>query len=250
MPPFATTGKATRSRGAFDPDGREMRRYEREFEVAIYQALTRLRRAVEQGITDENVNDMVSRLNDPAVTRPFQDAIVTQMQRVALAGAAHGRATVEREIFGVKAVDVGMWELANNAAAAWAINFGQTLAGMMLMTTTERIQNEVAEYIMNSQTIGELIQRIRWGNVYSEERARQIAVTEVTRAFAEGNRAAWQASGVIERKEWRTNNDELVCPVCGPLAGKVVGLDEEFADGIDGPPAHPRCRCWIVPKVD
>lgn len=38
-----------------------------------------------------------------------------------------------------------------------------------------------------------------------------------------------------------------MCPVCGPLAGRLVGLDEPFADGIDGPPAHPRCRCWVVP---
>lgn len=38
-----------------------------------------------------------------------------------------------------------------------------------------------------------------------------------------------------------------MCPVCGPLAGRVVGLDEPFGEGIDGPPSHPRCRCWVVP---
>jgi hypothetical protein len=55
---------------------------------------------------------------------------------------------------------------------------------------------------------------------------------------------------VIEYREWRTNADELVCPVCGPLAGQVIGLDEAFEGGIDGPPAHPRCRCWVVPSLD
>lgn len=252
MPPFGTitpTGKVTRSRGKFDPDGRVMRRYEREFEAAMVRALSRLRRDIERGITDENVNDMVNRLNDPAVTRPFQDAIVTELQRVALAGAEHGRATIEREVFGVKAVEVGMWELANNAAAAWAIQFGQTLAGMMLNTTTERIQMHIAEYINNSQTIGQLIERIRWGNVYSESRARTIAVTEVTRAYAEGNLASWRASGVIEKKRWNSNNDEKVCPICRPLNGQVVGLDEDFGDGIPAPPGHSRCRCWITPVV-
>ena len=34
--------------------------------------------------------------------------------------------------------------------------------------------------------------------MFSPERARLIAVTEVTRAYAEGNRQAWKASGVIE----------------------------------------------------
>ena len=29
--------------------------------------------------------------------------------------------------------------------------------------------------------------------------------------------------------------------------GRVVGLDEPFGEGIDGPPSHPNCRCWCVP---
>lgn len=251
MPPFVmdtlpSTGKAIRN-----PDGRQMRRYERQFEAAMKKALERLRLDVQRGIGDGNVHEMAGRLSDPAVTRPFQDAIVRELQAVALAGSEFGREQVEKYVFGTaKALEVGMWELANNAAAAWAITFGQTLAGMMLMTTTERIQNEIANYILNSETMGQLIQRIRLGNVYSEERARQLAVTEVTRAFAEGNMAAWRAAGVIEKRRWNTNNDELVCPVCGPLAGQVRGLDDEFGDGIPLPPAHPRCRCWITPVVD
>ncbi len=251
MPPFEVKATSTRSRGDFDPDGRLMQRYEREFEATVYRALQRLRRETERGITDSNVHEMAARLNDPAITRPFQDAIVDGLQAVALAGSDHGRATLERRVFGTaKAIEVGMWELANNAAAAWAIQFGQTLTGMLLMTTTERIQAEVAEYILNSQTIGELIKRIRGGYLYSEERARTIAVTEVTRAFAEGNMASWRASGVIEKKRWRSNNDEIVCPICRPLNGKVVGLDEEFAEGIDAPPGHSRCRCWLTPAIE
>lgn len=253
MPPFAatvaapTTGKAIRK---IDPDGRAMRRMEREFEREMVKALNALRLATVRDVGDD-ANELVRRLRDEQVTRPFQDAIVRVLQRVALAGSEFGREQVEKYVFGTaKALEVGMWELANNAAAAWAITFGQTLAGMMLMTTTERIQNEIANYILNSETMGQLIQRIRLGNVYSEERARQLAVTEVTRAFAEGNMAAWRAAGVIEKRRWNTNNDELVCPVCGPLAGQVRGLDDEFGDGIPLPPAHPRCRCWITPVVD
>lgn len=255
MPPFMatatpTTGKATRSRGPFDPDGRVMRRYEREFEAAVSRALAKLRRDVERGITDENVNDMVSRLNDPAVTRPFQDAIVAQMQRVALAGAEHGRVTVEREIFGtLKAVEVGVWELANNAAAAWAMEYAYELVRGIVATTRDWLQIQIAEYINNSMTIGDLFRLIAEGSGYTEQRAHMIAVTEVTRAFAEGNMAAWRASGVIERRRWNTNNDELVCPVCGPLADKVTGLDTPFEGGITAPPAHPRCRCWLTPVV-
>jgi SPP1 gp7 family putative phage head morphogenesis protein len=227
-----------------------MRRFEREMEAAIARALNRLRIDVAKDITDSNVQDMVMRLRDSEFTRPFQDAIVTELQRVALAGSDFGRQQVERFVFGTaKALEVGMWELANNAAAQWALRYGYDLVRGLLDTTRDRLQKEIAEYVQNSQTIGQLVSRIRGDNLFGEERARMIAVTEVTRAFAAGNMEAWRASGVIERREWRTNTDELVCPVCGPLAGRVVGLDESFDEGIDLPPAHPRCRCWVVPVV-
>ncbi len=246
MPPFTavTTGKAIRN-----PDGRQMRRYEREFEAAVTAALDRLRRAIQRDISDDNVQDMIARLNDDAVTRPFQDAIVTELERVALAGSEFGRLQVEGDVFGVKALEMTAWDLANNAAAQWAIGYGYDLVRGLLDTTRDRLQIEIAEYINNSQTIGQLIERITAGGVFGQPRAHAIAVTEVTRAYAQGNLAAWRASGVVEGKQWNTNNDELVCPVCGPLAGQVVALDEPFPGNIAAPPAHPRCRCWIVPKV-
>lgn len=256
MRPFAATGKTTRNR--INPDGRAMRQYEQEFEAAVVKALKRLRLDMVKGITADNVHSMLSRLDDRDVTRPFQDAIERQVERVALAGAEFGREQVERHVFGTvkaesdfeKSLDMGMWDLANNAAAEWASRYGYELVRGLLGTTRDWLQVQIAEYVRNSETIGQLIARIREGSGYSATRANMIAVTEVTRAFAAGNLAAWQASGVIEKRRWNTNNDELVCPVCGPLAGQVVGLDEEFGDGIDGPPAHPRCRCWITPVVE
>jgi SPP1 gp7 family putative phage head morphogenesis protein len=247
MRPFKAIGKDT-----LNPDGRAMRRHERQFEAALTRALNRLRIDLTRGLTDANAEELVTRLNDDALTRPFQDAIVRELQAVALAGSDFGRQQVEGAVFGVRkaALEMTMWELANNAAADWALSYGYELVRGLLSTTRDRLQREVAEYIRNSETIGELTRRIASGEIFGESRARMIAVTEVTRAYAEGNRAAWKASGVIEGREWRTNADELVCPVCGPLAGQVAGLDENFGDGISGPPAHPRCRCWVVPVVE
>lgn len=247
MPPFVT-GKAIRK---LDPDGRAMRRMEREFETAVARALNALRLDLLRGLDDDNVSQLAARLDDERIARPFQDAIVGQLRRVAVAGSEFGRGQVEAFVFGTaKALEAGMWELANNAAAEWAMSYGYELVRGLLATTRDRLRAEVAEYIRNSETIGQLVARIRGDSGFSETRARTVAVTEVTRAFAEGNRAAWRASGVIERREWRTNNDELVCPVCGPLSGLVTGLDEPFAGDVAGPPAHPRCRCWVVPVVE
>jgi hypothetical protein len=49
--------------------------------------------------------------------------------------------------------------------------------------------------------------------------------------------------------KWCTGEDDLVCPVCSELDGKVVGTGEVFAPDIDIPPAHVNCRCWIQPVV-
>jgi rubredoxin len=68
-----------------------------------------------------------------------------------------------------------------------------------------------------------------------------IAVTETTRVFAEGNKLAWDSTGVVSGSKWQTANDDLVCPICGPL-------NEQVTD--DEPPAHVNCRCWKRPVVD
>lgn len=60
-------------------------------------------------------------------------------------------------------------------------------------------------------------------------------------------------------KVWSTADDERVCPICGALDGKRVGMDEPFSFSTrlataDNPtikmvpPAHPNCRCAVMYK--
>lgn len=85
---------------------------------------------------------------------------------------------------------------------------------------------------------------------FSPVRAERIAVTETTRMYAMANQLAGQElaakfPGVKVTKMWMTNVDDLVCPICRPLDGKEVPLDQAFnADGVFNPPAHVNCRCW------
>lgn len=231
-----------------------MRRYERDFEQAATRALDKLRRDLVRGITADNVHELTTRLNDEAIVRPFQDALVAQLQAVALAGSEFGREQVESDVFGVrkaldvgpKALGVGMWELANNAAVQWALSYGYDLVRGIIGTTRDRIAMLVAEYVRNSETIGTLIKQIAADGAFSPVRAQMIAVTEVTRAFQQGSLASWKATdGIIVGKQVRTNRDELVCPICGAKNGNVYALDDPEGD----PPFHVRCRCWSAPKL-
>jgi SPP1 gp7 family putative phage head morphogenesis protein len=85
-------------------------------------------------------------------------------------------------------------------------------------------------------------------------RAETIARTEVQRASNQGQIEAWDQAtdeGLLtgtETKEWIVTPDDRLCPICEPLDGQNVPMDGTFdADGaqVDGPPAHPNCRCTL-----
>lgn len=83
------------------------------------------------------------------------------------------------------------------------------------------------------------------------ERALTIARTENIRASVMGQLDVWngaKAQGLLDansRKLWITAADERRCPTCGGLEGKTSALDGLFDGQLDGPPAHPRCRCTL-----
>jgi SPP1 gp7 family putative phage head morphogenesis protein len=84
------------------------------------------------------------------------------------------------------------------------------------------------------------------------QRAETIARTEIMGALNEGSRQAYkqaQDEGLLgddAKKEWIVTPDEALCPICRPLDGVQVRLDEDFQTSVGplpGPPAHPNCRC-------
>ena len=80
----------------------------------------------------------------------------------------------------------------------------------------------------------------------SEKRAMVIARTEIIRAHAEGNLDAMEMLGVEDvgvEVEWSTAGDGRVCPLCQPLEGVVMKIEE--MRGLV--PRHPQCRCSPVP---
>ena len=108
-------------------------------------------------------------------------------------------------------------------------------------TTREAIRKEVQYFIQNGDmTIQDLAERLY--RYYSPVRAQMIAITETTRAAAQGELETiaklHEQYGLEFEAVWQTANDERVCIICGPKHGKVI-TDGEY------PPAHPNCRCWV-----
>lgn len=82
---------------------------------------------------------------------------------------------------------------------------------------------------------------------FSEMRADMIARTEIAHARSFGHFEAWKRAGV-KAVSWHTAGDAKVCPECRLNAGAVRPLGKAFPSGDARPPAHPRCRCWLVPE--
>lgn len=139
------------------------------------------------------------------------------------------------------------WTLVNEGAVDWANRYSYDLVTNLNETSRRTLQTSVSAYYERGQTIGELEKRLT--TAFGPVRAEMIAVTEITRAASEGEQAIareLEKEGIRMIPIWQTNNDELVCPLCGPKHNKPI------EDGVY-PPAHPRCRCWVnheLPKVE
>jgi HK97 family phage portal protein len=97
-------------------------------------------------------------------------------------------------------------------------------------------------------------------------RAERVAKTEAFRVANFATRSAWQQSDVVSEVKWYTAQDERVCEFCGPMDGKVVGIEQNFFEkgdtvtgseggkrkldyaDVENPPLHPNCRCYIRPE--
>jgi hypothetical protein len=78
-------------------------------------------------------------------------------------------------------------------------------------------------------------------------RARQIAITEITRAMALMAQRIYHSAGHTHVR-WITEHDTKVCALCeANEAAGIWPLGVPFPTGAPYPPQHPGCRCAIVP---
>ena len=135
-----------------------------------------------------------------------------------------------------------------SAASDWAAQYAGSLSDGVTATTQRVVQRAVATYLETpGMTRGQL--QLLLQGAFSRRRAETIAMTEITRAAAQGA-AIYQrelaSAGLTFERIWQTNDDEIVrrCPICWPLDGKNEST--WTGDYPDGPPAHTRCRCFVT----
>ena len=140
------------------------------------------------------------------------------------------------------------WGIMVDAAAEWASSYSFELVNGLNNTTQQLLQREIARAVDLQLPIDEL--RRRLVSTFGPVRAQLIAQTEVTRAAAEGSRALireLEEFGAQFETRWITFRDDRVCEICRPLDYELRGEDgythPVTGATIEGPPAHPNCRC-------
>lgn len=151
----------------------------------------------------------------------------------------------------------------NDAAVAWAEQHAAELVGKKVVdgalvdnpdaaygivdTTRDLIRADVAAAKESGATTDELAATLRDSYAFSDARAETIARTEVARTDVQSSLITYRESGVVEGKRWLVGAG--CCQDCADIDGEEVGLDEDFSNGESGAPAHPNCRCDVIPVL-
>lgn len=145
------------------------------------------------------------------------------------------------------------FDTSNPAAQQWVQDHATELIDDLSTTTRDDIKDLLESAFEGEFDVAELSDHIS-ELIGDDARAETIARTETMTASNEGQQEAWDQAvedGLLtgnEQQEWIVTPDDRLCPICEPMDGVKADLDGTFqvdGDDIDGPPAHPNCRCTI-----
>jgi len=137
------------------------------------------------------------------------------------------------------------YSVINEAALAWAHKNSLSLVKDINDTTRSTIRTAIGSFVETpGMTIGDVVNQLP----FDTSRAFMVARTEITRTYGQAELQA----GIETKKEypdvrvtktWLAALNERTCDICGALHEVEIEIDEQFAGGYDGPPAHPNCAC-------
>lgn len=128
----------------------------------------------------------------------------------------------------------GLARLLDNAGV-WIGDFGKT--------TINRIGTKLADALNTGATDTQLAASLK-DLVRNPLRALTIANTEMNRAMSAASVENYKEFGV-DGKEWLAFDTDDDCADNSDQG--VIPVDADFGSGDDAPPAHPNCRCAILP---
>ncbi len=144
------------------------------------------------------------------------------------------------------------WALVNQRAEAWAAQYTFSLVKNITARSQQELQRLLSNFFKSpEQDLQALAAEI--AKLFGPVRGETIAISEVTRAAAEGEgvliaEIRLDNPDALIAEFWQTSRDEIVCKaICIPLNGVRGDGHGNFKHPKTGViyrfPAHPRCRC-------
>lgn len=159
------------------------------------------------------------------------------------------------------------WDLSNPEVDRFIRNYVFKFAEALTDKTKDDLKAAIRQAEADGWSVTKLTDELQATySGWSSDRAEMIARSETIRASNAGANEAYKQAG-ITKKQWYTARDERVCPFCGAMHEKIVGVEGNFADmgstlrvgdqamdmsyeAVGAPPLHPNCRCTILPVVE
>jgi len=111
-----------------------------------------------------------------------------------------------------------------------------------------RVDNAVREGYLRGETNAQVAKRVSAMYKRSVSEMRALTRTATMSLAQEAHNQFWDANAdVIVAWRWDASMDYRVCPICAPLDGVEHSKRKAFKTQ---PPAHPNCRCHIVPVTE
>ena len=158
----------------------------------------------------------------------------------------------------LKAANSGFGEVAAsetlNTAIIRAEQWAETRVAELITNVSDVTKASVRSVMKTGITEGwardKLASEIRKSYVFTKDRATLIARTESQRAYNEGLIRGYRATGKVDKKTWSTMGVGDICEFClMNEASDPIAMNAVFPTGHEAPPAHPNCRCRLMPFI-
>jgi len=112
-----------------------------------------------------------------------------------------------------------------------------------------RVFRSVQKGMIEGLTVNRIMQEVR-GKMAENRRSREMLARTVINATANQSRLEmYQANAdVLDGVQWRAALDHRTCMICGTYDGKIWSSDKMHK--VKVPPAHPNCRCVLIPYIN
>lgn len=121
-------------------------------------------------------------------------------------------------------------------------------AAVRIRSLAKETYDELGTVLADSLAVGlspERAARLIADKIRNPSRSLTIAITEYNRAMSAAAIERYR-SAELEYMEWETSDP---CPICAQNSGQVVQIGGTFESGATQPPAHPNCRCALLPVI-